>query len=66
MRNRIVIINVLRKLSYNKGYIWASPMLTQPKKTEDIKILTDFKRLNKYIERKPFPLLMKCSYTKAQ
>jgi hypothetical protein len=35
---------------------WAAPTFVQPKKTGDIRILTDFRELNKYIKRKPFPL----------
>ena len=35
---------------------WAAPTFVQPKKTGDVRILTDFRELNKYIKRKPFPL----------
>ncbi len=35
---------------------WAAPTFIQPKKTGDIRILTDFRRLNDQIKRKPHPL----------
>jgi hypothetical protein len=35
---------------------WAAPTFIQAKKTCDVRILTDFKRLNAQIKRKPFPL----------
>ena len=35
---------------------WASPTFAQPMKTVDIWILTDFKKINQAIKRKPFPL----------
>ena len=35
---------------------WAAPTFIQPKKTGDVRVLTDFRELNKYIVRKPFPL----------
>jgi hypothetical protein len=35
---------------------WAAPTLIQAKKTGDVRILTDFRRLNAQIKRKPFPL----------
>ena len=52
----MVTIDVLRKLSYDNDSPWAAPTFTQPKKTGDIRILTDFRKLNECIERKPFPL----------
>ena len=54
--DRMVTIDVLRKLSYDNDSPWAAPTFTQPKKTGDIRILTDFRKLNECIERKPFPL----------
>ena len=54
--DRMAAIDVLRKLSYNNGSPWASLTFTQPKKTRDICILTDFRKLNECIERKLFPL----------
>jgi hypothetical protein len=35
---------------------WAAPTFIQAKKTSDVRILTDFRRLNTQIRRKPFPL----------
>lgn len=35
---------------------WAAPTFVQPKKTGDPRILTDFRRLNACLVRKPFPL----------
>ena len=35
---------------------WAAPTFVQPKKTGDVRILTDFHELNKWLKRKPFPL----------
>ncbi len=35
---------------------WAAPTFIQPKKTGEIRILTDFRRLNDQIKRKPHPL----------
>jgi hypothetical protein len=35
---------------------WAAPIFIQAKKTGDVHILTDFRRLNAQIKRKPFPL----------
>jgi hypothetical protein len=35
---------------------WAAPTFVQPKKTGDVRILTDFRKLNKVLVRKPFPL----------
>ena len=42
----MVTIDVLRKLSYDNDSPWAAPTFTQPKKTGDIRILTDFRKLN--------------------
>jgi hypothetical protein len=36
---------------------WAAPTFVQAKKTGDVRILTDFRRLNAQIQSKPFPLL---------
>jgi Reverse transcriptase (RNA-dependent DNA polymerase) len=35
---------------------WAAPTFVQPKKTGDVQILTDFRKLNEAIVCKPFPL----------
>ena len=35
---------------------WAAPTFVQPKKTGDVRIPTDFRRLNTLLKRNPFPL----------
>jgi hypothetical protein len=35
---------------------WAAPSFIQPKKTGDVRVLTDFRKLNAVLKRKPFPL----------
>ena len=51
---RIVDILVLKKLPwYNDS---ASLAFGIPKKTGDIRIITDFRELNKWVEVDPFPL----------
>ena len=35
---------------------WAAPTFVQPKKTGDIHILTDFRKRNMQLKRKPHPL----------
>ena len=47
---------VLRKLSHKEDSPWASPSFARPKKTGDIRVLTDFRKMNAAIQRKPFPL----------
>ena len=50
---RLTGINVFER---NSNSEWAAPTFIQPKKTGDVRILTDFRRLNDCIIRKPFPL----------
>lgn len=50
---RLTDIDVFEK---NHDSEWAAPTFVQPKKTGDVRILTDFRRLNAVIKRKPFPL----------
>ena len=50
---RLTNIGVLKK---NPNSEWAAPTLIQPKKTGDVRVLTDFRKLNAVIKRKPFPL----------
>ena len=40
----------------NSNSEWATPTFVQPKKTGDVHILTDFRRLKECLARKPFPL----------
>ena len=48
--------DILKKLDYNSDSPWAAPSFCQPKKTGDIRFLTDLREINKRIERRPFPL----------
>ena len=43
---------------FNKNYDseWAAPTFVQPKKTGDVGILTDFRKLNEQLKRTPYPL----------
>jgi hypothetical protein len=50
---RLTDIDVFNRSS---GYRWAAPTFIQAKKTGDVRILTDFRRLTAQIRRKPFPL----------
>ena len=51
--DRLAEIGVFEK---NHDSEWAAPTFVQPKKTGHVRILTDFRRLNAVIKRKPFPL----------
>ena len=51
--DRLESIGVLKKSSDSD---WAAPMFVQRKKTGDVRVLVDFRRLNDCILRKPFPL----------
>ena len=46
-------IGVLTKCNDSK---WAAPTFIQPKKTGDVRVLTDFCVINWYIKCKPYPL----------
>jgi transposase InsO family protein len=50
---RLCDIGVLTKCNDSE---WAAPTFIQPKKTGDVRVLTDFRVLNRYIKRKPYPL----------
>jgi hypothetical protein len=50
---RLTDIDVFNRSSYSE---WAAPTFIQAKNTGDVRILTDFRRLNAQIKRKPFPL----------
>jgi hypothetical protein len=50
---RLCGIGVLAKCNDSE---WAAPAFIQPKKTSDVRVLTDFRVLNRYIKRKPYPL----------
>jgi hypothetical protein len=50
---RLTGIDVFNRSSNSE---WAAPTFIQAKKIGDVRILTDFRRLNAQIKRKPFPL----------
>jgi len=35
---------------------WAAPSMVIPKKTGDVRVVTDFRQLNKHLIRRPYPL----------
>ena len=53
---RMVKIGVLKRLPWNADSPWCAPTFGVPKKTGDIRIVTDFRKLNECIERHPYPL----------
>ena len=50
---RLCQIGVLEKCNDSE---WAASTFIHSKKTGDVRVLTDFRVLNKYIKRKPYPL----------
>ena len=50
---RFCDIGVLEEANHSQ---WAAPSFVQPKKTGDVRVLTDFRELNKVLIRKPYPL----------
>ena len=50
---RLCSIGVLEK---NHDSQWAAASFVQPKKTGDVRVLTDFRKLNVVLKRQPFPL----------
>jgi hypothetical protein len=48
--------DILKRLDHMNDSPWASPSFCQPKNTKDIRFLSDFREVNKRIERKSFPL----------
>ena len=54
----MVDIGVLKELPWNDDNPWASPTFRKPKKTGNIRIVTDSRELNKWVEVDPFPLPM--------
>jgi hypothetical protein len=50
---RLTDIDVFNRSSDSE---WAAPTLIQSKKTDDVRILTDFRKINAQIKRKSFPL----------
>ena len=48
--------DILKRLDHVNNSPWAWPSFCQPQKTKDIRFLSDFREVNKRIERKLFPL----------
>ena len=42
--------------THMQATVWAAPTFIVPKKMNDVRIVTDFCKLNKWIIRKPYPL----------
>ena len=53
---RLCRIGVFREVSHWDNSEWGAPTFVQVKKTGDPRILTDFRKLNKFIKRQPFPI----------
>jgi hypothetical protein len=51
--DRLESIDVIEK---DDDTEWAAPSMSIPKKTGDIRVVTDFRKLNEYLVRKPYPL----------
>ena len=49
----MALIGVLKKCHESE---WAAPTFIQPKKMGNVRVLTDFCQLNKFLKRRPFPL----------
>ena len=54
--NRMCEIDVLERLHWYDDSPWAAPSFGVPKKTGDIRIVTDFRKMNMQIQQQPFPL----------
>ena len=50
---RLCKLGVLKKVNRSE---WAAPTFIQPKKNGTVRFLSDFRKLNQRIKRKPFPL----------
>jgi hypothetical protein len=50
---RVCNIGVLAKCNDSE---WAAPTFIQPKKSGDVRVLTDFHVLHRYTKQKPYPL----------
>ena len=54
--NRLIDIGVLRREEVHDASEWASPSFIIPKKDESVRFLSDFRKLNAKIVRKPYPI----------
>jgi hypothetical protein len=52
----IKILTDIDVFNRSSDYEWEAPTFSQAKNTGDVRLLTDFRRLNVQIRRKPFPL----------
>ena len=55
-RKEVDRLTDIRVLIKSKDSEWAAPTFVIPKKTGDVRLITDFRKLNLCIKRKPFPL----------
>ena len=55
-RKEIDRLNNIGVLKKNHESEWAAATFIQPKKTGDVRVLTDFRKLNAALKRKPFPI----------
>ena len=51
--NRLVGIGIMKRQSSSQ---WASPTFIIPKKDMTVRTITDFRELNKWIVRRPYPI----------
>jgi hypothetical protein len=51
--SRLVNIGVLRECSIKDNSEWGAPTFIIPKKTGDVRVVTDFRQLNKMLKREP-------------
>eukprot|EP00980_Cylindrotheca_fusiformis_P022592 scaffold9481_cov181-Cylindrotheca_fusiformis.AAC.1 len=51
--DRLCKIGVLRRVNNSE---WQSPSTIVPKKDQTVRFITDFRKLNEKIKRKPYPL----------
>ena len=54
--DRLCAIRVLEKIDASKAGPWCAPSFIIPKKDNRIRFITDFRELNKWIERRPHPM----------
>ena len=54
--NRLIDIRVLRREEVHNASEWSSPSFIIPKTDESVRFLSDFRKLNAKIIRKPYPI----------
>ena len=54
--DRMVDNDILERNTHSSDSQWAAPSFCQTKKTGDIRVLTDFREVNKRLKRKLSPL----------